>query len=71
MGARIVISTPVDPVTVERLDVFCAEIHRNRAEIMRGLLLALLVEDKQFIFTEWHERAKGIRHHVPDGVGKV
>ena len=58
MEAKIVISTPVDQVTAERLDSFCAKIHRNRAEVMRGLLYALLVEDKHFIFDEWHEQAK-------------
>jgi hypothetical protein len=58
VGAKVMISTPVDPVTAELLDSFCAKIHRNRAEVMRGLLYALLVEDKQFIFDEWREQAK-------------
>lgn len=48
-----VISTPVDADTLQRLDTFCTKIHRNRAEVMRGLLYALLVEGKRFIYEDW------------------
>lgn len=53
MGQEKVISTGVDVATFDRLDQFCTRIHRNRAEVMRGLLYALLIEEKQFIFDEW------------------
>lgn len=71
MGAKVTLSTPIDPEISEQLDQFCEEINRTRAEVMRGLLCALLVEGKQFIFDGWRERVNGIRHHVPDGVGKL
>lgn len=58
MNAKVMISTPVDVATAEQLDKFCAEIHRNRAEVLRGLLYALLVEGKQFIFDEWREQVR-------------
>jgi hypothetical protein len=58
MNAKVMISTPIDATTAERLDKFCAEIHRNRAEVMRGLLYALLVDGKQFIFDEWREEVR-------------
>jgi hypothetical protein len=58
MNAKVMISTPIDTTTAERLDKFCAEIHRNRAEVMRGLLYSLLTEGKQFIFDEWREQVK-------------
>ena len=54
--AKVMISTPVDSDIAEKLDAFCAEIHRNRAEVMRGLLYALLIEGKQEIFNEWRGR---------------
>jgi hypothetical protein len=59
MKAKTIISTPLDTETLERLDTFCAKVHRNRAEVLRGLLYALLVEGKQFIFDEWHEVSRG------------
>ena len=71
MGAKVIVSTPIDPGISDRLDKLCEEINRTRAEVMRGLLYALLIEDKHFIFDEWRERAKGVSHHVPDGIGKV
>lgn len=53
MGQEKIVSTGVDVATLDRLDAFCMRIHRNRAEVMRGLLYALLIEDKQVIFDEW------------------
>lgn len=58
MAGKIIVSTPVDEDTLNRLDALCAEIHRNRAEVLRGLLYALLVEGKQFIYDEWREVCK-------------
>jgi predicted transcriptional regulator len=52
------VSTPLSDDIAKRLDDFCAEIHRTRAEVLRGLLYALLVDGKQFIFHEWREQAK-------------
>lgn len=53
MGQEKIVSTGVDVATFDRLDAFCTRIHRNRAEVMRGLLYALLIDEKQFIFDEW------------------
>lgn len=58
MAGKIIVSAPVDEDTLTRLDALCAEIHRNRAEVLRGLLYALLVEGKQFIYDEWREVCK-------------
>ena len=60
VNAKVVVSTAVNEATADRLDAFCAEIHRNRAEVIRGLLYALLVDEKQFIYHEWRDIAKGI-----------
>ena len=56
---KSVVSTPVDAATLEKLDAFCSRIHRNRAEVLRGLLYSLLVEGKQFIFDKWREEVTG------------
>lgn len=70
-GAKVTVCAPIDPEMSEQLDRLCVEVNRTRAEIMRGLLCALLVEGKQFVFDEWRRRVNGMGHHVPDGVGKV
>lgn len=56
--AKTVVSTPLDEDTLKRLDAFCSDIHRTRAEVLRGLLYALLTEGKQFIYEEWREQAR-------------
>jgi len=56
---KLVVSTPLDTATLEKLDAFCNKIHRNRAEVLRGLLYSLLVDGKQFIFDEWREEVTG------------
>ncbi len=56
---KVVVSTALDPDTVELLDGFCSEIHRTRAEVIRGLLYALLVEGKQFVYEEWRKQVPG------------
>ncbi|MGH9644349.1 MAG: hypothetical protein ACRD3Q_18255 [Terriglobales bacterium] len=50
---KTVVSTPVDAETLARLDAFCERVHRTRAAVLRGLLYALVVEGKQFIYEEW------------------
>jgi metal-responsive CopG/Arc/MetJ family transcriptional regulator len=57
-GPKTTVSTPLDPDVLERLDAFCAKIHRNRAEVIRGLLYALLVEGKQFIYEDWRKEVE-------------
>lgn len=59
-GVSKSVSTPLDPDIMEKLDAFCATVHRNRAEVVRGLLYALLVEGKQEIFEQWREFAKNL-----------
>jgi predicted DNA-binding protein len=54
-GAKTIVSTALEPEDAERLDAFCAKIHRTRAEVIRGLLYALLVEGKQFIYEDWRK----------------
>ena len=56
MSGKTIVSTALDQDTAERLDAFCAEIHRTRAEVLRGLLYALLVEGKQFVYDEWRKQ---------------
>jgi hypothetical protein len=58
MAGKTVVSTPLDENILQQLDAFCAEIHRTRAEVMRGLLYALLLDGKQNIFSEWREQVK-------------
>jgi hypothetical protein len=53
MPGKIVVSTPVDEDVLKRLDALCAEIHRTRAEVLRGLLYSLLLPEKHFIIDEW------------------
>jgi hypothetical protein len=55
MAGKTIVSTPLDEDTLTRLDKFCADVHRTRAEVLRGLLYSLLVEEKQFIYTEWRK----------------
>jgi len=55
MPAKTTIATPVDEDTLKRLDAFCAGIHRTRAEVLRGLLYALLIPEKHCIIDEWRE----------------
>jgi hypothetical protein len=57
--AKSVISTPVEEEILKRLDSFCSDIHRTRAEVLRGLLYSLLIEEKYFIIEEWRGRVKG------------
>jgi len=58
MPAKTVVSTPLDEDTLKRLDALCAEIHRTRAEVLRGLLYSLLLEEKHFIIEEWRGHVK-------------
>src|SRR5262245_4739119 len=58
MAAKTVVSTPLDEDTLERLDELCGEIHRTRAEVLRGLLYALLLPEKYFIIDEWRKVAQ-------------
>jgi metal-responsive CopG/Arc/MetJ family transcriptional regulator len=58
MAGKTVVSTPLDEDMIEHLDAFCAKVHRNRAEVLRGLLYALLIEGKQEIFDEWRAEVK-------------
>jgi hypothetical protein len=51
--AKITVCTPVDEDILKRLDALCADIHRTRAEVLRGLLYSLLLQDKHFIIEEW------------------
>jgi hypothetical protein len=53
MPGKIVVSTPVDQDTLERLNELCGKIHRTRAEVLRGLLYSLLMPEKYFIIDEW------------------
>lgn len=57
MSQRIV-SAPLDEETLKRLDDFCSRAHRRRAEVLRGLLYALLIEGKQFIYEDLREQVK-------------
>ena len=50
--AKIVVSTSLDQDIFDRLDAFCNLNHRNRSEVMRGLLYSLLVDGKQDILGE-------------------
>ncbi len=56
MPGKTVVSTPIDEDTLKRLDALCAEIHRTRAEVLRGLLYSLLRKDKHFIIEEWRKQ---------------
>ena len=53
MAGKTIVSTPLDESTTQQLDAFCAKVHRRRSEVLRGLLYALLIDGKQFIFEEW------------------
>jgi hypothetical protein len=57
MAGKITVSTPLDGTMAQQLDDFCAKVHRKRSEVLRGLLYALLVDGKQFIFEEWRASA--------------
>jgi hypothetical protein len=59
MAGKTIVSTPLDADTIQQLDAFCAFVHRTRAEVLRGLLYALLVDGKQFIFEDWRKQVKG------------
>lgn len=52
------VTTVISEESLIALDKFCAIIHRSRAEVLRGLLHALLEDDKQFIYEEWREVVK-------------
>lgn len=54
---KVCVSTPLDRGTADLLDGFCASIHRNRAEVIRGILYALLIDGKEEIFSEWRKVA--------------
>ena len=58
MPGKTVVSTPIDDETLKRLDALCAEIHRTRAEVLRGLLYSVLLPEKYFIIDEWRAIAK-------------
>jgi hypothetical protein len=64
-GSFLEVSTLLTAVTVERLDLFCNRVHRTRAEVISGLLDALLVESKQFIYEDWRKEVapKKKSHH--------
>jgi hypothetical protein len=51
---KVNLSTACDAADVALLDQFCSLIHRTRAEVLRGLLYALLRE-KQDIFEQWRK----------------
>jgi hypothetical protein len=53
MPGKTIVGTPIDEDLRKRLDAFCAEIHRTRAEVLRGLLYSLLMPEKHFIIDEW------------------
>jgi hypothetical protein len=55
MPGKTVVATPLDDKTLQDFDAFCEKIHRNRAEVLRGLLYTLLREDKHHIINEWRE----------------
>lgn len=54
--AKKILSIPLTEGTFAQLDAFCAEANLSRAEVGRGLIDALLVDGKQFIFREWREQ---------------
>jgi hypothetical protein len=56
---KIGVSTNVDVDLYEDFEAFCALVSRTRSQVMRGLLLALLVDGKQVIFDDWRDRAAG------------
>jgi hypothetical protein len=58
MPPKTIVSTPLDEDTLKRLDALCADIHRTRAEVLRGLLYSLLLKDKHFIIDEWRALVK-------------
>ncbi len=55
-NATIVASTSLNQDTSDRLDAFCNLTHRNRSEVIRGLLHTLLVDGEQPIFGECRHR---------------
>ena len=61
MPTKIIVSTPLDDVTVQRLDVFCAKVKKTRAEVIRGSLHALLGEEKPAAFREWRKQVPPTR----------
>jgi hypothetical protein len=44
MPGKIAVSTPIDESTLKKLDALCAETHRSRSAVLRGLLYAALGE---------------------------
>jgi hypothetical protein len=58
MPAKTIVSTALDEDTLMRLDALCSDIHRTRAEVLRGLLYSLLLQDKHFIIDEWRALVK-------------
>ncbi|MGE5113600.1 MAG: hypothetical protein ACM3JB_22275 [Acidobacteriaceae bacterium] len=61
MAGQNIVSTALDTDTLERLDAFCELVHRKRSEVLRGLLYALVIEGKQFIYEEWRERVQAAK----------
>lgn len=53
--AKTIVSTPLDDDTLTLLDEFCKRVHRTRAEVLRGLVYALLVDGKQFVYEDWRK----------------
>jgi hypothetical protein len=49
-SSKTSVSTSIDTCLFHLLDSFCARTHRNRAQVMRGLLYGLLVEGNQSVF---------------------
>ena len=58
MAGKVIVSTPVSEDILNRLDALCSEIHRTRAEVLRGLLYSLLLSEKHFIIDEWRDVCK-------------
>jgi hypothetical protein len=58
--AKTTVSAPLVGATVRQLDAFCANAHISRADVLRGLVDALLIDGKQFIFREWREQVEQV-----------
>lgn len=48
---RVIVSTPVEPKVLAKLDAFCEDTKQTRADVMRGLLSGLL-DGRQAASTE-------------------
>jgi hypothetical protein len=54
MAGKTIVSTPLSQETFQALEAFRKKVHRTRAEVIRGLLYALL-DGKEEIYREWLE----------------